>query len=390
MPYLLQIVTREEGSVLAKEKIDAHLKGRTGELMRAKNEGKKIVGYLPNQYMPEELVIACGAIPLGLARGGDYPAVLRAGGVLSRWYDTFCRAQVGYKLMKEPHYEMADLYVAPLVDCNHASIVDILNYHTDWDIFRIGIPHEKSETARNFYLGRLHRLRDKLETVTGNKITDEGLRQAIELCNRERALLKEINLIRKKEEIPISGMDFVKLNHATYVADKTIMVEALEAYYEELNKAEGKIKKPRLMLTGSSLPVGDYKIYELVTEANAEIVIEQYSEAMRDFLVNVELNGDLMGCLADRYFMKKTCHGAFRPVKELLELMIKLAKDFNVDGVIWYQPMYNDSFDMDSYIFSQLLKKEMNIPFLKLETDYDTLEKGALRTRVETFVETIR
>jgi len=54
----------------ALENLSVQMKDRQADLKKAKEEGLKIVGYTPGGYLPEELVIASGAIPFGLIRGG--------------------------------------------------------------------------------------------------------------------------------------------------------------------------------------------------------------------------------------------------------------------------------------------------------------------------------
>ncbi|MBU3950126.1 MAG: hypothetical protein KJ826_18155 [Proteobacteria bacterium] len=43
-------------------KIKAHLKSGFNDLKQAKDQGIKIIGYVPGGYFPEELAIAAGAI----------------------------------------------------------------------------------------------------------------------------------------------------------------------------------------------------------------------------------------------------------------------------------------------------------------------------------------
>ena len=52
---------------------------------------------------------------------------------------------------------------------------------------------------------------------------------------------------------------------------------------------------------------------------------------------DIKINGDLMTDLADSYFTDRICPGWFRPGTERLDFLIKLAKDYKVAGVIWYQ-----------------------------------------------------
>lgn len=366
--------------------------GRIGDLEKAKAEGRKVVGYFPSEYMPEELVLASGAIPLGLAKGGDNAAVENTGPYLPRWMDTFSRAQLGYMLMKyDPHYQIVDLYVFPMVDVANAYSASAMECWTDLDIFKFEVPHEKTDRARQYYLDSIYRLKDKLESVTGKKITDAAVKEAIDLCNRERNLLRELTTLRKAKNPPINGIDFAKMVHASYVADKASYIKMLENVLKTLKGQEGiSLSGPRILLTGPTLASGDYKIHSIVNKLGGDIVIEQYSEGLRDYWQDVSVDGDPMEALADRYMMKKIAHGVFTPARERLEFIVNLAKDFKVDGVIWYQTMYKDAFDMEAIYFPEILKEGTGIsPMLKIETDYDPTETGAFRTRIEAYFELI-
>ena len=67
------------------EKLSSHLKTRIIELRKAKNEGNKIVGYMPGGYLPEEIVLASGAIPLGLLGGANHSVVELASQYICHW-----------------------------------------------------------------------------------------------------------------------------------------------------------------------------------------------------------------------------------------------------------------------------------------------------------------
>ena len=73
--------------------IKSDLASRLALLQKEKKKGSKIIGYLPGGYFPEELVLAAGAIPLGMIRGGEHAAVEASIAYVDRWLDTFYRAQ---------------------------------------------------------------------------------------------------------------------------------------------------------------------------------------------------------------------------------------------------------------------------------------------------------
>jgi len=376
----------------AMKKLSDHLATRLTELTRLRKSGTKLIGYAPGGYMPEELVYTCGAVPVGLIRGGDPEPVAESAAYVPRFIDTFCRSQIGYRMMGgDPLYEIIDLLVVPVTDHNIKTIADCFNFFTNTNVFRFGVPHQKDEHAFEYYLAGLHAFKDKLEEFTGNKIDNGRLREAIDLCNRMRGLLKEISIMRRSERPPITGYEFVKLNHASFIADKRIFIDVLESIHQELKrKPPSGPKGPRILLTGSTLAMGDYKVLEMAENAGANIVIEEFAEGMRHYWENVQVNGDLMESLADRYFRRRVPPAWFRPSRERLDYLIELARDFKVDGIIWYQLMYRSSYDIQAFYFEKLLKKELNIPMLKLESDYDVSERGPLRTRIETFVEIIK
>lgn len=376
----------------AMKRLSNHMSTRVTELTRMRENGTKLIGYAPGGYMPEELVYACGAVPVGLIRGGDPEPVAESAAYVPRFIDTFCRSQIGYRMLgEEPLYQMFDLLVVPVTDQNIKTIADCFDFFAGANVFRYGVPHQKDEHAFEYYLAGLHALKAKLEEFTGNKIEDGRLREAIDLCNRMRELLKAISLLRRSERPLVTGLEFVKLNHASFVADRTVFTEALESIKRSLGeRPPSGAKGPRILLTGSTLAMGDYKVLEIAEDAGATIVVEEFAEGVRHYWENVQADGDLMEALADRYFRRRVPPAWFRPSRERLDYLIELAKDFNVDGIIWYQLMYRSSYDIQAFYFEKMLKKELNIPMLKIESDYDVSERGPLRTRIETFVEIIR
>jgi benzoyl-CoA reductase/2-hydroxyglutaryl-CoA dehydratase subunit BcrC/BadD/HgdB len=367
-----------------------YLNERLSELQKLKKEGKKIVGYICGGFMPEELVWASGAIPVGLNRGGDHDAVLKSLEYLPRFFDTFSRAQIGYWALEEPLYRIIDLFVVPCTDKNISTISDCWEMWTETNLFKLGVPHNiNSEHSFKYYKNELRLLKEELEKLTGNLITDDKLRKEIDTFNRMRHLLFNISEMRKSELPPISGKDFIKLNHASFNADRDFMITSLESLSEELKEKQGT-KGPRILLIGSTMAEGDYKIYDLLESVGANVVMEDFSEGLRPYRGEVESNGDLIDSLADYYFMKREPLPAFfRPSTEKrLSFLIKLAKEYQVDGVVWYSMLYREAYDIEGVYFRHHIEKE-GLPFIKIVTDYDPAEYSALQTRLGAFIESI-
>lgn len=379
----------------AMEQISSHLRDRTAQLRQLKEKGVKIVGYFVGDYVPEELIYASGAVPICLCHGGDPMPANAALSVTTRFLCPFARAQYGERLLGEQaYYQLIDMLVVPIT-CQHLRRAgDLWEYFTDVKVFRLGIPHEyDSEDGLNYYLDMLRGLKSSLEEFTGKPITDEKIREAIDLYNQMRGLFKKISLTREEPDPTISTLDFIKLNHASLYADPRFMVDALDSLYQEIRDKQEESAvpdAPRLLLVSPNIAFGDYKILELVNEAGGMIVAEEVCEGVRFYWGNVASNGDLVEALAKRYLRERLpCAFMRNSARRRLEFIAGLAKEFNVAGIIWYQLLYCDTYDIESYFFIREMEK-LGLPVLKLESDYDIMDRGPLRTRIETFIETLK
>ena len=119
-------------------------------------------------------------------------------------------------------------------------------------------------------------------------------------------------------------------------------------------------------------------------------MIEELSEGMRYYWQNIENRGDLVQSLATGYLRDRLpCAFMRNSARKRLDFALKLVKDFNVSGVIWYELLGCETYDSESYLFAQRME-EQDIPMLILESDYGKADIGQLRIRIEAFIEQIR
>ena len=377
----------------AMEKLSDHLTKRRPELRQIKKSGQKIIGYTPGGYLPEEMLYAAGALPLCLARGGDPEPVSESVAYIPRFIDTFCRCQIGYRVMgEEVLYQLPDLIIVPVNDVNERAIADCWNYYTDMETFRYGVPHNKRQDAFDYYAGSLRLLREKLESFMGTTISDDKLKEEIKTQNRMRELFRNISYLRQPGKTPvISAQDFIRLHHASFYADRAIFMGILEDLYEELKqKKVEENDKPKIMLTASTLAMGDYKIFNIMDEIGGEFIFEEAAEGLMPYAHDVSLEGDPILALAETLFMKRIPPAWFRPARERVDYLLDTVKERKVEGLLWYQLLYRDGYDIQSYSFEKELVRTTGLTFLKIESDYDTSERGQFKTRMETFVEIMK
>jgi benzoyl-CoA reductase/2-hydroxyglutaryl-CoA dehydratase subunit BcrC/BadD/HgdB len=376
------------------KRLNTHLSDRPAQISEKKREGIKVIGYFPGNYVPEEIIYASGAVPLCLTHGGNSRLVDMALSVVPQVICPFARAQIGERLAKtNPYYNLMDMLVAPIT-CQHLKkVAEIWEYQGDLEIFKLGIPHQCENAFEvEYFTDRLRVLKDRLEAFTGNEITDEKIREAIGLYNRMREFLYKISLKRQTCPSIISALDFIKLNHASFYADPTFMVEFLDSTYKELEKKsqDSKSEGPRILLAGPNLSNGDYLIPELVEKAGGQIVIEEICEGMRYYWNHIDISGDLFESLAKGYLVDRVpCAFMRDSAQKRLDFTLKLIKDFDISGMIWYELLCCETYDQESYYFTQKMG-EQNIPMLVLESDYSSTATGQLKTRIEAFIEILK
>jgi benzoyl-CoA reductase/2-hydroxyglutaryl-CoA dehydratase subunit BcrC/BadD/HgdB len=383
----------ERGKMIA-ENLDTHILQRPSSLLAVKEQGRKIVGYLPGGYVPEELIYAAGAIPLCLCEGGSYRAAEEAISVMPGIICPFARSLVTDMASRSnPFYKLVDLVVAPIT-CQHLKeVAELWEYRGDVPVIKLGVPHQRGDLELEYFCDRLKVLSRKLGEFTGNEITTDSLERAITLYDRMRKLISEIGSVRKQQRLPITTKDFVKLNHASFYADPEFMVNELERLKSALDvvsdDALGRSSRPRLLLMGPNLAHGDTTILDLVEAAGGDIVVEEFFEGMR-CSQTIESPGDPYLRLAQSYLRNRLPPAFMRVATAArMEHAFKLIDEFKVSGVVWYELLCCETYDQESYVFFKEFD-DKGIPILIIETDYGPLNTGALKTRVGAFMEILQ
>ena len=72
-----------------------------------------------------------------------------------------------------------------------------------------------------------------------------------------------------------------------------------------------------------------------------------------------------------------------------LNLLEKMIRDFQIDGVIDLTWQACHTYNIESNSVAQLVKDKLGLPFLHLESDYSQSDLETLRVRIEAFLEMI-
>ena len=139
------------------------------------------------------------------------------------------------------------------------------------------------------------------------------------------------------------------------------------------------------MIIGSEMD--DVEFVRLVEGLNATFVIDEHCSGTRYFWDEVGPEDDRLAAIAARYVDRVPCPPKDWPERHRLPFILKLAQDYDVQGVLLCQQKFCDPHEFDIPPLQEMFKKN-NIPTLFLEFDV-TVPWGQFRTRVEAFLETL-
>lgn len=353
-----------------------------------KEEGFKIVGILPHGMVPDELIVAAGAIPIHIILGGKDEQEI-GDNYLSTTTCPFSRATLGFFESKHPLYSLIDMIIAGTF-CN--GVQNVANYVDNFQMqsMPLFLPHNRRDSSFNFYRNELKKMQSNLEKLTGNQCTTETLVEAIHTYNHLRGLLRKINEYRKKDDPPIRGQTIHSLTWQAFLLGPEIMIPRCDEFLKELPTSSSHYSGTRVFLTGSGIALGDSILEVIEDQAGGLIVADDLWSSMDYFLEDVnDFDADPLQALADKYF-RRSLSGRMIPESEIrIPKILELYHEFRAAGIINHTLKYCDSYAGLKPEFHKTMNR-YKIPVLELDRDYAEANIGQLQTRIEAFLEMIR
>ena len=101
----------------------------------------------------------------------------------------------------------------------------------------------------------------------------------------------------------------------------------------------------------------------------------------------VDEDKDPITALAEKYL--STPCSCMTPNNDRLDLIKRLAEEYQVDGVVDLTWQACHTYNVESFTVRNFVRDELGLPFLQIETDYSDSDIGQIKVRVEAFLETI-
>ncbi len=351
----------------------------------------KVIGTFCN-FVPDELVLALGAVPVRLC-SGDHEALPAADGMVPRDVCSVVRATAGAASRGEGLFARADLLVMPTPCDGKKKLGPLLAASRPVHI--LDLPARKTAPgAREFWHQQVRALQSALEAVCGQPLTRPALREAIALTNRRHDVARRLQRHCGATAPRLDAESYLLALQASFTDDPRRWVEQAEALADELDRHEATQPAggPRVLLTGAPTIWPNHKVNRLLAEAGAQVVADETCAGTQRLYEPVEAREtslrNLVEAVADKHLLPCTCP-CFADSTDRVNRLLELADEFAVQGVVYHSLRLCALFDMEALTVQQAAR-ERGLPMLVLNTDFSQEDTGQLRTRVQAFVEMLQ
>lgn len=354
-----------------------------------KDNNKPLIGTFCT-FMPQELPLAIGAGVVSLCATSD-ETIAEAEKELPRNLCPLIKSSYGFgKTDKCPYFYFSDMIVGETTCDGKKKMFELMGEYKPVHVMRLP-NNPTTEESHSYWKNEIILLKEVLEKQFDVTITDEALKSAVELKNRERSALKEFYALGKLKPSALSGTDLLKVLYgATFKFDKEESIQSIQSVTEKV-KAEydaGKHleDKPRILITGCPIGGATEKVVTAIEENGGRVVFFENcmgAKALED-LVD-ESNNDVYDALAEKY-LKIGC-SCMSPNPHRMNLLNRAIDEYQVDAVIDVVFQACHTYAIETVQVKKLVNGKNETPYLSIETDYSSSDIGQLNTRIAAFIE---
>ena len=366
---------------------DARKKGFL-TMKEEKDKGRKVVGTFCT-YTPRELIYAADAISVSLCSTSD-ETVPDAEKVLPKNLCPLVKSSYGFAITdKCPYMYFSDMIIGETTCDAKKKMYELLGEIKDTHVMQL--PHSKNNFSMALWKNELVELIKKLEEKFDVKITEDKIKEAIKLCNKERKAMKEFFNLAKLNPSPIKGADMHEaLYSSNFKFDRELYINEIKSLTnslkEKYDKGETPFKKgtPRILITGC--PTGGLvdKIVKQLEDAGSSVVCFENCVGTKNFEMLVDEDKEPIDAIAERY-LNIPC-SIMTPNDDRMNRIKEYIKDYSVDGVVDVTLTACHTYAIETEKVRRAVES-CGKSYLAIETNYSNSDAGQLKTRLEAFVE---
>ena len=332
---------------------------------------------------PVEIIHSLTGQPPYWVIGGNSAFTAASDEDVPRDTDPVTRAALGQLLVMEQAKESA-LVIVPCSSDAQRKTAYYLQKH-GWNVVTVWIPAVKDEATHKAFLSELDHTLRTLCCHVGKRYSLFALNHSSEYMNTLRGSIHDfLEAARRNEQVMPGTLRMA-------VLDSFFMTADLDEWHTRLKKLTAAIPKgrlsenPRVLLIGSPVYFPNFKIPSLLSDAGVEICGSIDSRSGQYEGTSDHDSGKGIAALSHFYF-EHDSSPAFVRNDSLMEAIRHYVEETHPDGIIWHVLKGQIEYDFELSRCEKYFE-EMDLPVIRLETDYQYQDVEQLRIRIEAFSE---
>ena len=254
---------------------------------------------------PREIILAAGAVPVCLC-GGSAETIPAAEQFLPANLCPLIKSTFGYHVPGKIRFlNWADLVVAETACDGKKKMFELMGATKPMYVLELPQKAEDAD-ALEHWTEEVRKFKEYLEQRFQTRITDEKLREAARLMNRERGLRRQLAGLLARDPPPLTGRQLIEFKS---------IISGIEADLQQYERAvqwfggDTRFRhrparpKIRVLLTGVPMVHGAERVLELIEDAGAVVVAMENCTGLKPILDDVDLDApDPLRAIARKYY----------------------------------------------------------------------------------------
>ena len=357
----------------------------------AERPGRKAAGYLP-VYAPREVIRASGLLPVGVHGAGEQVEIIRGDAFYQSYICHLPRSVIELAQSGRLSFLSAMLFPSTCDVIRNLSGVWRLLYPTLY-VKYLDLPQVfEADLALDFWAGEIRGLAADLGAISGEPATDRTWREAIELQNRARSLVRELYATRRDfpERIPTEEL-YLLLKAGEVVAVETF-IEKMEEYLAATEEGAVPFRdRARVIVVGAFCEQPPLGLVKTIERAGCSIVDDDFLIGNRLFGEDVPVDGDPVISLAEAFLRNahatSTIYEADPDAKR--DLMRRRVEAARADGIVFASASFCDPALLDRPML-RAGAEAAGIPCIAFQFAENTGQFQQFREQAGTFADSIK
>ena len=351
---------------------------------RWREAGGKVLGHF-QVYFPEEIAHAAGMLPLKM-RGAPIEC-MHSDSHFGSYLCSIIKTSLELALSKRVEL---DLFVThPICDAAR-NLAAVWGRNFDYPCQILYLPQNANSAASVTYLrDEYARLQADIEAITGQKVTEEALKNSLSVFNENRNLLRQLYEIKRKQPWLISAYETYLLTNVGGLITREEHNEMLKAVIPLIETRPVKRHdKIRVVFEGGFCEQPPLDLIRTISQS-CYVVDDDLLIGLRWILEDVSLEGDPLFNLAEAYLEKSSYspvqHDSRKPKEKML--LQRIADSGAEAAIITAAKMCEPGLE-EQVAYTKALD-EKGIPYFVSEFEESMTSFDHMEIQLETFTENI-